>query len=272
MKPPSEKYLVPSTAHLGAGHQNTTALGGAILLLLRDIDTRRAPNFGTGTPHPISTFLAPNLLNTFGTVMARNVLNIGTVMAQRHHLPLGTLLALNCLLYGTCLALSGCFADTKKNLLLSGTFLAPILFHYMNHQSQACSCNWKYSLKGEVFLVTALQAWLGPDYRTVCDYFYVKQLDNHWALWREAWCEGIQLTKIWEYPLSYIKTIARESFHSWGVMTGGEQVPEPTLWAPKFLHLPGTCLAPNYNFSNGTILTFCRHQNIMAPPWHQIMI
>ena len=54
----------------------------------------------------------------------------------------------------------------------------------------------------------------------------------------------------------------------WGVMTGGEQVPEPTLWAPKFLHLPGTCLAPNYNFSNGTILTLCRHQVYMAPPWH----
>ena len=128
-KAPSEKYLVPSTAHLGARHQNTTALGGAILLFLRDIDTGRAPNFGTGTPHPISTFLAPNLLNTFGTVMAPNVLNIGTVMAQGHHLPRGTLLAPNCLLYGTSLApawaLSGHLAGTKKYLLLSGTFLAP---------------------------------------------------------------------------------------------------------------------------------------------------
>ena len=59
---------------------------------------------------------------------------------------------------------------------LSGTLLAAILFQHMNHQSQACSCNWRYSLTGEVFLVTALQAWLGPDYQTVCDYFYVKQL------------------------------------------------------------------------------------------------
>ena len=122
---PSEKYLVPSTAHLGARHQNTTALGGAILLFLRDIYTGRAPNFGTGTPHPISTFLAPNLLNTFGTVMAPNVLNIGTVMAQGHHLPLGTLLAPNYLLYGTSLAPSGHLAGTKKYLLLFGTFLAP---------------------------------------------------------------------------------------------------------------------------------------------------
>ena len=105
---------MPSTAHLGARHQNTTALGSAILLFLRDIDTGRAPNFGTGTPHPISTFLAPNLLNTFGTVMAPNVLNIGTVMAQGHHLPLGTLLAPNYLLYGTCLALSGHLAGTKN--------------------------------------------------------------------------------------------------------------------------------------------------------------
>ena len=141
---PSEKYSVPSTAHLGARHQNTTAQGGAILLFLRDIYTGRAPNFGTGTPHPIGTFLAPNLLNTFGTVMAPNVLNIGTVMAQGHHLPLGTLLAPNYFLYGTSLAPAWHHQGTllaQKNLLLYGTFLAPILFCHMNHQSQACSCN-----------------------------------------------------------------------------------------------------------------------------------
>ena len=94
-------------------------------MFLRDIYTGTAPNFGTGTPPPISTFLAPNLLNTFGTVMAPNVLNIGTVMAQGHHLPLGTLLAPNYLLYGTSLAPSGHLAGTKKYLLLYGTFLAP---------------------------------------------------------------------------------------------------------------------------------------------------
>ena len=47
-----------------------------------NVASGRPPNFGTGTPPPISTFMAPNLLNTFGTVMAPNVLNIGTVMAQ----------------------------------------------------------------------------------------------------------------------------------------------------------------------------------------------
>ena len=26
------------------------------------------------------------------------------------------------------------------------------------------------------FMVIAPQAWLGPSYRTICDYFYVKQL------------------------------------------------------------------------------------------------
>ena len=134
---------MPSTAHLGARHQNTTAQGGAILLFLRDIYTGRAPNFGTGTPHPIGTFLAPNLLNTFGTVMAPKILNVGTVMPQGHHLPLGTLLAPNYLLYGTSLAPSGHLAGTKKIFTpiwnLSGTLLAPILFLHMNHQSQACS-------------------------------------------------------------------------------------------------------------------------------------
>lgn len=149
--------------------------------------------------------------------MAPNVLNIGTVMAQGHHFPLGTKLPPIWHLLGTIRA--PCW-HKKNYLLLSGTFLAPILFHYVNHQSQACSCNRRYSLTGEVFLVKALQAWLGPDCQTVCDYFYVKQLDNHWALWREAWCEEIQLIKIWECPLSYIQTIAREFFHSWGVMTG----------------------------------------------------
>ena len=118
--------MVPSTAHLGARHQNTTALGGAILLFLRDIYTGRAPNFGTGTPHPIGTFLAPNLLNTFGTVMAPKILNVGTVMAQGHHLPLGTLLAPNYLLHGTSLAPvrhhQGTLLAQKKSLLLYGTF------------------------------------------------------------------------------------------------------------------------------------------------------
>ena len=84
---------------------------------------------------------------------------------------------------------------------------------------------------------------------------------------------GDSTNQVLNVPLSYIKTIAREFFHLWGVRTGGEQVPEPTLWAPRFLHLPGTCLEPNYNFSNGSILTLWWHQNIfgtsLALVWHQ---
>ena len=87
-----------------------------------NVATGRAPNFGTGTPHPISTYFTPNLLKIFVTVMAPNVLNISTVMAQGHHLPLGALLAPNCLLYDTSLApawhYQGTLLAPKKYLLL----------------------------------------------------------------------------------------------------------------------------------------------------------
>ena len=82
-----------------------------------------------------------------------------------------------------CFATSLVLLSFQKKILawyLGGTTFHIVAMYplpcYLNHQIQACSCNWRYSLTGEVFLVTALQAWLGPDYRTVYHYFYVKQL------------------------------------------------------------------------------------------------
>ena len=43
-------------------------------------------------------------------------------------------------------------------------------------------------------------------------------INNHWALWREAWNEWIQWTKICKCPLSYITPKSREFSHLWGVI------------------------------------------------------
>ena len=81
---------------------------------------------------------------------------------------------------GTCLAPSRHLAGTKKNLLLYGTFLAPILFRHMNHQSQACSCNWRYFLTGSWFWIcTTVEKMLKTALRPPC-----KTPESvHWQPW-----------------------------------------------------------------------------------------
>ena len=68
----------------------------------------------------------------------------------------------------------------KKNLLLYGTFLAPILFRHMNHQSQACSCNWRYFLTGSWFWIcTTVEKMLKTALRPPC-----KTPESvHWQPW-----------------------------------------------------------------------------------------
>ena len=127
-----------------------------------------------------STFWVWTLFLNF---LAPNVLNVRTVMAQRHHLPLGTLLAPNYFLYGTSLAPAWHHQGTllaQKNLLLYGTFLAPILFRHMNHQSQACSCNWRYFLTGSWFWIcTTVEKMLKTALRPPC-----KTPESvHWQPW-----------------------------------------------------------------------------------------
>ena len=57
-------------------------------------------------------------------------------------------------------------------------------------------------------------------------------INNHWALWREAWNERIQWTNICKCPLSYIKAISREFSHLWGVIKVARVTLLPLIWNP----------------------------------------
>ena len=134
---PSEKYLVPSTAHLGARHQNTTALCHSFVVAWHwhREGTKLWHRDTTSHFHLLGTKPSQHIWHCNGTKRPQYWHCNGTGTPPPPWHLAGTKLPPIWHLPGTCLALSGHLAGTKKYLLLSGTFLAP-------YWHQFCSTIW----------------------------------------------------------------------------------------------------------------------------------